>query len=163
MLFSLFCLSSTKAIGSRISVYFTCHCGYTYSQTYLSMYRLYTFSNLSIYIPSFVIHTKDQQWISFSQDLRVFDLPLRLYTFSNLSIYVPSFVIHTRDQQWIGFSLLVSIHEILNTSESTILKFNYSDPFVLYTTLIYKYEYNIDIELMPFEICLIHMPTHLDS
>ena len=58
-------------------------------------------------------------------------------------------------------------------SESTVLKFKYSDSFVLSTTLIYKYEhnkyeyneydYNVDIELIPFEICLIHMPTHSDS
>ena len=36
------------------------------------------------------------------------------------------------------------------------------------TTLIIKheyneYEYNVDIELIPFETCLIHMPTHSDS
>ena len=41
----------------------------------------------------------------------------------------------------------------------------YSDSFVLRTKLIYKYEYNeyeynIDNELIPFEICLIHIPTH---
>ena len=66
------------------------------------------------------------------------------------------------------FSLLISTHVILSMSESTILKFNYSDSFVLTTTLIYKYEYNeyeynVDVEPIPFEICLIYMPTHSDS
>ena len=46
---------------------------------------------------------------------------------------------HIRDQQWIDFSLIISTHEILRMSESTVLKFNYSDSFVLSTTLIYKY------------------------
>ena len=49
-----------------------------------------------------------------------------------------------------------------------MLKFNHSDSFVLNATLIYKHEYNereynIDIELIQYEICLIHMPTHSDS
>ena len=37
----------------------------------------------------------------------------------------------------------------------------YSDSFILthYTTVIYKY--NLNIKLIPFEICLIHKPTHL--
>ena len=36
-------------------------------------------------------------------------------------------------------------------TESTIFKINYSsDSFILTTTLIYKY--NVDIELIPFEI-----------
>ena len=47
--------------------------------------------------------------------------------------------IHTRDQQWIAFLLLISTHEILSIYESTVLKYNYYDPFVLTTTLIYKY------------------------
>ena len=60
---------------------------------------------------------------------------------------------------------MVKLHHI---SESTIWKFNYSDSFVLSATLIYKcecnkYEYNVNIELIPYEICLIHMPTHSDS
>ena len=59
------------------------------------------------------------------------------------------------------FSLLISTHEIFNTSDSTMLKFNYSAAFVPNTTLIYKYEYNeyeynVDIKLITFEICLIH-------
>ena len=54
------------------------------------------------------------------------------------------------------FLLLISTHEILNTSESTILKL-YCDSFIFTTTLIYKYDYNVDIELIPFEICLIYM------
>ena len=36
-------------------------------------------------------------------------------------------------------SLLISTYEILSMSESTILQFNYSDSFVLSTTLIHKY------------------------
>ena len=39
----------------------------------------------------------------------------------------------------IDFPLLISTHEILNISESTVLKFNHSDSFVYSTTLIYKY------------------------
>ena len=37
------------------------------------------------------------------------------------------------------FSLFISTYEILTKSESTVLKFNYSDSFVLSSTLIYKY------------------------
>ena len=37
------------------------------------------------------------------------------------------------------FSLLISTHVILSISESTVLKFNYSDSFTRTTTLIYKY------------------------
>ena len=51
---------------------------------------------------------------------------------------------------------------ILNINESTILKFNHSDSFVLTTTLIYKneyneYEYNVDIEHSKYVwfICLL--------
>ena len=40
-------------------------------------------------------------------------------------------------QQCIAFLLIISIHEILSTSALTVLKFNYSDSFVLTTTLIY--------------------------
>ena len=47
--------------------------------------------------------------------------------------------LRNRDQQWIAFSLLVSSHEILSMIESTALKSNYSDSFVLKSTLIYKY------------------------
>ena len=32
-----------------------------------------------------------------------------------------------RDQQRIAFSLLISTHDILSMSESTVLKFHYSD------------------------------------
>ena len=53
-------------------------------------------------------------------------------------------------------------------NESIVQKFNYSDSYVLTPTLIYKYEYNeyeynADIKLIPFEVCLIHKPTHSDS
>ena len=65
------------------------------------------------------------------------------------------------------FVLLISTHEILGMSDSAALKFNYSDSFVLSTTLIYKnecylYEYNVDIKPTTFEICLIQMPTQSD-
>ena len=49
------------------------------------------------------------------------------------------FSLWTRDQQRIAFSLLISTHAILSITESTVLKFNYSDSFVLSSTLIYKY------------------------
>ena len=43
-------------------------------------------------------------------------------------------------QQWIVFSLLIRTHVILSMSESIVLKFNYSDSFLLTSTaLIYKY------------------------
>ena len=38
------------------------------------------------------------------------------------------------------FLLIVSTHEILSMSGSTVLKFNYSDSFVPTTTWIYKYK-----------------------
>ena len=72
---------------------------------------------------------------------------------------------HSRYQQWTVISLLISTHEILNISgQSTILKFNY-------TALIHSYSlqrwfisigckefaYNINIKLMPFKICSIHI------
>ena len=74
-------------------------------------------------------------------------------------------IVWTEDQHWFIFSLFISTHEILTTNKSTILKFNNSDLFVLSTTLIYKHEYvcNVDIELIPFEICLIDMTTYSDS
>ena len=69
-------------------------------------------------------------------------------------------------QQWSamnGFSLPVSTHEILNISESTILKFNYILLWFIFThynvdlqyTGCNEYVYNVDIELIPFEKCLI--------
>ena len=54
-------------------------------------------------------------------------------------IYSGKSNIHIRDPQLIVFSLLITTHEILSISESTVLKFHYSDSFVLTTTLIYKY------------------------
>ena len=74
----------------------------------------------------------------------------------------------TRDQQLIVFSLVKSLHEILSMSESTVLKFNNSDSFILnkhwfISTGCNEYEYNIDIKLIIFEICFIHTPTHSDS
>ena len=36
-------------------------------------------------------------------------------------------------------NILISAHKMLKISESTILKFNHSDYFVLSTTLIYKH------------------------
>ena len=45
------------------------------------------------------------------------------------------------DQQRIVFILLlISTHVILSMSESTVLKFNYSDTFVLSSTLLFKYQ-----------------------
>ena len=49
------------------------------------------------------------------------------------------FMLWIRDQQWIVFSLLISTHEMLSMSKSTVSKFNYSDSFVLTTILIYNY------------------------
>ena len=61
-----------------------------------------------------------------------------MHTFSiNLGSY-RSIHMHIQYQQRIVLSLLISTHKILNTNESTTLKFNYSDLFVLSTTLIYK-------------------------
>ena len=74
-----------------------------------------------------------------------------------------------RDQHWIVFSLLIIAHEILNIIELTLLKFNY----VFWYDMIHsyplrwfigtgcnEYAYNVDIKLIPFDICLIHKPTH---
>ena len=44
-----------------------------------------------------------------------------------------------RDQQWTVFSQPISNHVILSMSESTVLKFNYSDSFIFKSTKIYKY------------------------
>ena len=55
------------------------------------------------------------------------------------SAYKREIRISARDQQWIDFSLLKSTHDILSKSESPVLKSNYSDSFVLSSTLIYKY------------------------
>ena len=75
-----------------------------------------------------------------------------------------------RVQQWIGFSLLISTYIILTISESTLLKFNYVLWFIhtqinidLWTHGCNEYEYNVNIELILFEICLVHTPTHCDS
>ena len=38
----------------------------------------------------------------------------------------------------------------------------YSDSFIL-TAGCNEYAYKVDIKLIPFEICLIHKPTDLDS
>ena len=78
------------------------------------------------------------------------------------TMYVPEF----SNESFFRYSC--ALIKILNINESTILKFNYSGLFVLSTTLIDKYEcneyeYNVDIELLLFEICLIHKPTLLDS
>ena len=66
----------------------------------------------------------------------------------------------TRDSQWIGFSLLISAHENLSMSGSTVLKFIliYSDSVQYWFISIgcNEYEYNIVIKLITFEICLIH-------
>ena len=46
--------------------------------------------------------------------------------------------VRTRDQQWI-VPLLISTHDILSISESTVFKFKYFDLFVLITTLFHTY------------------------
>ena len=55
------------------------------------------------------------------------------------------------------FFAFISTHEILNTRESTTLKFNYSYLLQRWfvSTGCNEYAYNVDIKLIPFEICLI--------
>ena len=73
-------------------------------------------------------------------------------------------VVQTKGQQRDVFSLLISTHEILIISEATILKFIFHTHYNVdvISTGCNVYAYNIDIKLIPFEICLIHKPTHLD-
>ena len=71
------------------------------------------------------------------QSLVLGSLALRMY-FSEpkaLNFYL----LPITDQQWFIFSPLISTHKILSMSQSTELKFNYSDSFVLTTAFIYEY------------------------
>ena len=100
------------------------------SNLYHSKYGL--IHKLSIYSQT---HKQKRQSCNIQPSRKYFSVRMRI-TFILWFVYTR---IPDQRQQWNIFSLLISIHEILDTCESTILKFNYFDSFVLTTTLIYKY------------------------
>ena len=97
-------------------------------------------------------------------------ISIRNYEYDSNLLIVLHTLIRTRDQTLIIFLLLISTYEILNISESIILKFNYSALIHSYSlqhwfisTDCNEYAYNVDIKLIPFAMCLIHKFTHSDS
>ena len=97
--------------------------------------RWYTFHVklicIRVWCQLFLIHQAGAA-ISFAQNISK-DLSYEYYETSKW------FVVSNRDQQWIDFSLFINNHIILSMNKSIVLKFNYSDSFLLTTTLIYKY------------------------
>ena len=102
--------------------------------------------------------SKSVKWIGFSQLSKLFQLTQyygwkegtsglpfayspygKLETFPAKNCIVKVNFLNTISDNNIVFWLLIRTHKILSMKKSTVLKFNYSDSFVLITTLIYKY------------------------